>query len=127
MLDVSATGTVSEWHAVDGWGVIEALETPGGCWTHYSAILVDGYAELHAGDGVDFTYERADQDGYQFRAVDVWPAGTDESGAARPAPMSDPASAFRSTFTVRLADGRTLTGDAAYELVRPRPGEAPPA
>lgn len=125
MRAVSAEGRVSEWHAVDGWGVIEALETPGGCWTHYSAILIQGYAELHAGDVVDFTYERADQDGYRFRAVDVWPPGADKSTAARSAPMSDPGGAFRSTLTVRLDDGQVSSGDAAYELIRPRPDEAP--
>lgn len=29
---------VREWHAEEGWGVLYSVETPGGCWTHYSAI-----------------------------------------------------------------------------------------
>jgi len=124
---VRTEGRVSEWHADDGWGVIAAAETPDGCWAHYSAILTDGYAELHAGDVVAFTYERADQDGYQFRAVAVWPPGGDQATAARSAPMGDPSRAYRSTLTVRLDDGQEVIGDAAYGFVQPRSAETPPA
>ena len=68
-------GTVRVWHADEGWGVIDSAETPGGSWTHFSALLVPGYAELVAGEDVAFTFEAADQDGYRFRTVEAWPAG----------------------------------------------------
>ena len=32
------SGTVRVWHAEEGWGVIDSAETPGGCWTHFSAV-----------------------------------------------------------------------------------------
>jgi cold shock CspA family protein len=39
-------GTVREWHAEDGWGVIDSGAAPGGCWVHFSALAVDGYKVL---------------------------------------------------------------------------------
>lgn len=61
------------WHAEEGWGVLDSSETPGGCWTHFSDVEMDGYRELVAGQQVDLEWERADQDGFSFRAVRVLP------------------------------------------------------
>lgn len=48
---------------------------PGGCFVHYSTINLDGYRVLQAGQRVRFTFEEPGflQDGYRFRAIDVWP------------------------------------------------------
>lgn len=67
-------GTVRVWHADEGWGVIDSAETPGGSWTHFSALRVPGYAELPVGGDVTFTFEAAEQDGYRFRTVEARPA-----------------------------------------------------
>ncbi len=72
---MSVEGTVREWDAPEGWGVIDTPQTPGGCWTHFSAVAVDGYKALVAGQKVLVEWEAVgDQDGYQFRAVRVTPS-----------------------------------------------------
>jgi CspA family cold shock protein len=67
-------------------------------------VLVPGYKGLTAGQDVEFTYEAADQDGYAYRAVEVWPAGQqpfrgDRFGAG----TSD--GAYSATFTIRTDEG----------------------
>jgi cold shock protein len=64
---VAVQGTV-------GRGVIDSDQTTGGCWTHFSSIDVPGYRTLAAGQPVELDWEPADQDGYAYRAVAVWPA-----------------------------------------------------
>jgi CspA family cold shock protein len=72
---VTVTGTVRTWDAAEGWGVVDSPETPGGCWAHFSAVAVDGYRALVAGQAVALDWEQVvDQDGYRFRAVRVVPA-----------------------------------------------------
>jgi cold shock protein len=68
-------GFVKWYNADEGWGAIEAPEVPGGCFVHFSNIQVSGYRELRAGQAVRFTFEEPGflQDGYQFRALEVWP------------------------------------------------------
>ncbi len=51
------------------WGVIDSPETPGGCWAHYSAVAVAGFAHLEAGQEVLLEWEAAEQDGFAYRAV----------------------------------------------------------
>lgn len=70
-------GVVRAWHAGEGWGVIDAEATPGGCWAHFSALRLPGFAELAAGDPVEFVHEERAQDGYRFAATEVWPAGAE--------------------------------------------------
>ncbi|PWJ54567.1 Cold shock protein, CspA family [Quadrisphaera granulorum] len=70
-----ASGVVRVWHDEEGWGVIDAPQTPGGCWAHFSVVLVEGYASLTAGQCVELEWEAARQDGYDFRATSAWPAG----------------------------------------------------
>jgi CspA family cold shock protein len=106
---MTSRGKVRVWHAEEGWGVLDSAATPGGCWTHFSAVLVAGYRVLDTGGAVDFTFEAAEQDGYAFRAVEVWPAdqapvrsGNQEPGAS---------SAYRSTLTLTF-DRENGTGDS---------------
>ncbi len=72
---MATRGTVRSWHADDGWGVLDSPATPGGCWAHFSAVLVPGYRALEPGEAVELTAEAGVQDGYAYRAVEVWPAG----------------------------------------------------
>lgn len=90
-------GTVRVWNADEGWGVIDAAEVPGGCWAHFSAIVAGGYRELAEGQRVAFTAEPGPQDGYDFRAVQVWPEGTSPGSAP-------PGSAYSSTLTLSFDD-----------------------
>ena len=63
------------WLDEEGWGVLDSSATPGGCWAHFSAVESDGYRRLAAGESVDLEWERPgfDQDGYDYRALRVWP------------------------------------------------------
>ena len=98
---MTSVGTVRLWHAEEGWGVIDSAATPGGCWAHYSAVLVPGYRSLEAGAAVAFTFEVAEQDGYSFRAVGVW------SGEQSPVRGADEVAGTSSTYRSAL----TLTFD----------------
>ncbi len=95
---MTSQGTVRVWHAEEGWGVLDSAATPGGCWAHYSAVLVPGYRQLDAGAVVEFTWEAADQDGYAFRAVEVWPA--DQAPVRSGDEVSGTSSAHHSTLTL---------------------------
>ncbi|MDQ1540375.1 MAG: cold shock protein [Actinomycetota bacterium] len=65
------------WKAERGWGAISSDELPPGrdAWAHYSHIMdMPGYRTLEVGQAVEFTYEAAHQDGFDFRAIEVRPA-----------------------------------------------------
>ncbi len=66
-------GTVRFWLDEEGWGVIDCPKTPDGCWAHWSTLEMDGYRTLSAGQAVELTWERARQDGYDYRAVTARP------------------------------------------------------
>ena len=66
---VTSRGVVREYHPDQGWGVIEAPDTPGGCWVHFSAL---GGRPLASGQPVSFRAEQVNQDGYAYRAVKAW-------------------------------------------------------
>jgi cold shock protein len=68
-----ATAIVREWHAEEGWGVLDCPETPGGCWGHFSHIEMTGFRTLTPGQPVDLEWEAPGQDGYDYRAVRVVP------------------------------------------------------
>jgi CspA family cold shock protein len=59
-----------------------------------------GYRELSPGRPVTLEWEMADQDGYSYRAVRVWPAGSDpvEQVAERDG------TAYSSTLKLRVDD-----------------------
>jgi cold shock protein len=99
---MTSLGQVRVWHEEDGWGVIDSDATPGGCWTHYSSVLVAGYKGLQAGRAVTFTFETAEQDGYSFRAVEAWPS--DQTPDRTGHETSGPSAAYRSTMTLTFDD-----------------------
>jgi CspA family cold shock protein len=101
---VAARGTERAWLDEQGWGVVDSPETPGGCWTHFSAVAVTGFARLEVGQEVLLEWEEATQDGFAYRAVRTWP------GDRQPVdPVVEPGGtgASRSTSTI------TYDGDAA--------------
>ena len=99
---MTSVGKVRVWHAEDGWGVIDSAATPGGCWTHFSAVLVPGYRTLDAGGAVTFTFEAAEQDGYSFRAIEVWSGEPSPAGSADEVAADSPA--YRSGLTLAFDD-----------------------
>ncbi|GAC68203.1 hypothetical protein [Gordonia soli] len=109
------TSGVVRFQSDEGWGVIDSEVTPGGCWFFYAQLWAGLLPTLRpgqsmtisgvrrtaiAGEGVDFTWEHADQDGYAFRAIDVRPR--------RPHPdwtvtvQDGPNPAFRTSLTLTL-------------------------
>lgn len=74
---MSDSGVVRTWSVDEGWGVIDAPSTPGGCWALFSMLATESFWEPHAGQLVDFEWEEADQDGFSFRATRVWPSGSE--------------------------------------------------
>ena len=99
---MTSRGEVRVWHADEGWGVIDCPDTPGGCWAPFSAVLVAGYQALDDGAVVELTYEAAEQDGYSFRAVEVWPAG--QAPVREPPRVRGPSAAYRSALTLTFDD-----------------------
>ena len=103
-------GTVREWSDDHGWGVIDSADTPGGCWVHFSAIVSHGYRSLEPGGPVAFTYEAPGQDGFGYRAVQVWPPGV-TPGTARAQDRLELPAAYRSSLTIRWQDGSVTYGE----------------
>ncbi|MEJ5889991.1 hypothetical protein WDZ16_16170 [Pseudokineococcus marinus] len=97
---MAVAAVVREWDEVGGWGVLDAPETPGGCWTHWSSVAVEGFRSLAVGQRVELEWEAAEQDGYAYRAVRAWPASADP-GEGRGV---EPQSAFSSELTLRSHD-----------------------
>lgn len=67
-------GTVTAWNREDGLGEVE-LPDGRKVWVHYAVVESGGgpgaFRSLNAGSAVSITVERADQDGYQWRATHV--------------------------------------------------------
>jgi CspA family cold shock protein len=93
-------GVVREFDVDEGWGVIDGATVPGGCWVHFSAIAADGFRQLTAGQPVSFRAEAAEQDGFHFRAVQVWTENVEPIIPPRPSPLSD--GAYQSVLTLRF-------------------------
>lgn len=68
-----AQGTVKFFKPDKGYGAISSPELPEGldAWVHFSAIEMEGYRSLEAGDPVEFDYEPAQQDSFRFVATRV--------------------------------------------------------
>ena len=96
---MATRGRVSAWHEDEGWGVLESEETPGGCWAHFSAVRVEGYKVLAAGQEVLFVHEPCEQDGFAHRALAVWPA---DRQPVREAPETRDSPAYRSSLRLRF-------------------------
>lgn len=87
------------WHDEEGWGVLDSPATPGGCWTHCSALDMDGHATARAGQSARLIAEQAQQDGFGWRAVKVVLDGV----PPRTHPViatSEPTSAYRSHLSI---------------------------
>lgn len=95
---MTSLGQVRVWHDAEGWGVIDSAVTPGGCWAHFSSVLVAGYKALATGQSVEFSYEAGEQDGFSYRAVEVWPVGHEPVRTEPDA--SGSSSAYQSTLTL---------------------------
>jgi len=92
---------VREWRDDEGWGVVDSPETPGGCWAHFSHIAIAGwYRTTHAGQQVMLEWQAADQDGFDYRAVRLWPVGQ----APAAAEVADKGPAYTSALTVAFDD-----------------------
>jgi len=70
---------------------------------HFSAIAIDGYQVLAAGQRVRFVAEAGEQDGFRFRAVKVW-TGDEPPGSSRKA--ADSSGAFRSSLDIAFDEPR---------------------
>jgi len=97
---MTTRGTVRAWHDAEGWGVVDSPETPGGCWVHFSHVLVPGHRTLRPGQEVELAVEPADQDGFTYRAVRVWPVGAEPYET----PAGPPGAAHTSTRTLGFDD-----------------------
>ncbi len=67
--DLHTSGQVREWRDEEGWGVLDSLQTAGGCWAHFSVVDGEGFKSLLAGQMVEFRYEHGQQDGFAYRAT----------------------------------------------------------
>lgn len=66
-----ARGIVKFYKDEKGWGAISSAELSADqdAWVHYSNIEGTGYRAFTAGDVVDFDYEVARQDSFNFRVT----------------------------------------------------------
>src|SRR4051794_21523138 len=63
-------GTVKFWREDKGHGAIATDQTaPFDIWCHFSAVQMDGFKTLSAGQPVIVEYMRADQDSFKYRAT----------------------------------------------------------
>jgi CspA family cold shock protein len=115
-MTVAITGVVREWDDEGGVGVIDSAETAGGCWVHFSYIVAEGRRSLTPGDQVSFTYEAVPQDGYQYRALLVWPPGVPTGTRRRVHHHHGPSPAYQSRLTIRWADGTVTDGVPGRDL-----------
>lgn len=68
---------MDKWSYEEGWGVLSAPEvTADGIWAHFSAVEMEGFKSLAAGQKVEVDFEDLGspyQDGYRYRATRVRP------------------------------------------------------
>ena len=99
---------VREWHSDLGWGVLDSPATPGGCWAHFSCLRMSGFHTLEGGQQVWATFEPANQDGYQWRAIEVQ-LSEDPAEHIHPDPAATNSTAYHSTLTLTFDDGTAIT------------------
>ncbi|WP_030441566.1 cold-shock protein [Actinoplanes subtropicus] len=103
---MSVLAVVREWHDDEGWGVVDSPEVPRACWVSFAHVRVAGYRSLRPGQPVALEWEPAEQDGFAYRALRVWPWNSEpvEPGEAPP-----PDGAHTSTLTLILGpdDGKS--------------------
>jgi hypothetical protein len=71
----TALGTVIRWDDARGGAVVEAAETPGGCWAPAAVVLhsTSGDGKLRAGQVVELDWTDEAAEGLPFSAVRVVP------------------------------------------------------
>ncbi|MDO9456610.1 hypothetical protein [Nocardioides sp.] len=99
---MTVVGRVSEWYDDEGWGVVETATAPGGCWLHFSSLLVAGHRHVEVGQDLELSVVAGDQEGYRFRADEAWPVGTEPHRP--PEHHAGDATAFHSTLTLSFDD-----------------------
>lgn len=77
-----ARGVVKFFKRDKGYGGIRSPDAPGDIWVHMSAIDMEGFRSLEAGQEVECRYERADQDSWKYRATWVRPLPKDDDAEA---------------------------------------------
>jgi CspA family cold shock protein len=58
MSDQRLTGTVKWFNATKGYGFVTPDDNSKDVFVHHSAIKMDGFAELHENDRVEFSIEQ---------------------------------------------------------------------
>jgi CspA family cold shock protein len=68
-----AYGVVKWFKTEKGTGAIRSSELPPGrdAWVHFSVIEGQGYRSLEVDDAVEFDYEAAQQDSFDYRVTRV--------------------------------------------------------
>jgi CspA family cold shock protein len=67
-------------------------------------IVAQGHRSLEPGGRVAFTFESPGQDGFGYRAVQLWPPGVNPEAPHQSA-RYEPSAAYRSSLTIRWQDG----------------------
>lgn len=67
-------GVVTRWSDEDGWGVIDSVATPGGCFAHYAQLNMLGYHTVAVGSKVTFGAIPMAIEGLHWQATSVTPA-----------------------------------------------------
>ena len=80
MGDEVVRGTVKFFKEEKGWGGIESADTPGDVWVHSSVIDMPGFRTLIEGQQVEFRYQPAHQDSWNYAATWVRPLPETSSG-----------------------------------------------
>ncbi len=73
MGEPAVRGRVKFFKPDKGWGGIESDEAPGDVWVHWAVIDMPGLRVLTAGQEVEFRFEQANQDSWNYRATSVRP------------------------------------------------------
>ncbi|QDQ92725.1 cold shock domain-containing protein [Rhodococcus sp. WB9] len=102
-------GIVRSWNHDEGWGVIDSVETPGGCWIHYGKVAVERFRGLVPGQQLELEFENLGQDGFDYRAVRAWPVG--EEPYDRYASSRGNSRAFETSLTIVFDDEDESPGD----------------
>jgi CspA family cold shock protein len=96
----STIATLSDWHAEEGWGVLQSSETGGGCWFLFDSLVNMSVEDLKVGCSYVVDFEAVEQDGYQYRALTVSPVpGQGNRSIGRP---EADGVAFRSTLRLNF-------------------------
>ncbi|NLU64800.1 cold-shock protein [Rhodococcus sp. HNM0563] len=54
---------------------MDCVQTPGGCWVHFSEVEIDGFRALDPGQEVDFEWQKTSGpvEGFAFMATQARP------------------------------------------------------